>query len=736
MKQIVQSYSDGQLRVEEVPAPVCRAGGVLVRVRYSLVSAGTERMKVTQARMNLVQKARARPDKVRQVVDSVRQVGVTETWNKVRERLDALTPLGYSVAGEVVEVGAGVDDYHVGDRVACAGEGIACHAEYVFVPRNLCAPVPAGVDLRDACCATVGAIAMNGVRQAGVTLGDSVLVVGLGLVGLLGVQILRAAGCRVIGVDLDPQKVAMAERCGAAAYVASEPGLEDEIRRRTCGVGPDAAYIAASTESDAPMELAGNVLRDRGTVAIVGMVPIRADWRTYYMKELQVVMSRSYGPGRYDATYEAKGIDYPIGYVPWTLQRNLAAFLRLIADGAVRPALLEPSIFPLEQAPEAYRQLRESRDHATGLIFEYAASGTPTRVVSRDRDRVPRASGRAVIGMIGAGNFATGTLIPALKRADRATLRAICSARGLSAASAARRHEFGYAASDYRDLLADDRINAIVIATRHNTHAALAAAALRAGKHVFVEKPLAMSATELDDLLAAEAESGGAILMPGFNRRFSPLSAATREFFSGSGPVQALCRVNAGPLGQDSWYADAEQGGWRIVSEGCHFVDLLQYVCGGEVARVHAALPRGHVRDGQHDNCTVTLELTNGSLATLMYVADGDPRLAKERVEIFGHGKSAVIDNFRTLTLWAGDGRRPRTQRGSGKGHAEELAAFVDAVATGGTSPLPLRDAVVTTRTTFAILAALQAGAPQVVSMAVDELVRRRGTERHEEAVT
>lgn len=373
MKQVVQNYSTGELTVEDVPAPALRGGSVLVRTAYSLVSVGTERMKVEQARMSLLQKARARPDKVRQVIQSVRQVGIAETYRKVMERLDALTPLGYSLSGVVEEVGPGIDEFRAGVRVACAGEAIACHAEFVSVPRNLCVRVPDGVDLRDAAFATVGAIALNGVRQAGVTVGDSVLVVGLGLVGLLAVQILKAAGCRVIGVDLDPAKVELARTCGAdAALLRGDAGLEDTVRHLTGGLGPDAAYIAASAPSADPMELSGRVLRDRGRVVIVGMVKVEADWRVYYQKELSVVMARSYGPGRYDANYEQRGIDYPVGYVRWTQRRNLEEFLRLIGTGQVKPGVLSPALFPLERAPEAYRQLKESPGrHAVGILFEY-----------------------------------------------------------------------------------------------------------------------------------------------------------------------------------------------------------------------------------------------------------------------------------------------------------------------------------------------------------------------------
>lgn len=717
MKQIIQNYNTGELRVEDVPVPVCRSGGVVVRAAYSLVSAGTERMKVEQARMSLLAKARARPDKVKQVWQSVKQVGLAETLNKVRERLDALTPLGYSLAGYVEEVGSGIDEFAVGDRVACAGEGIACHAEFVSVPRNLCVKVPDGVELKDAAFATVGAIAMNGVRQAQVTLGESMLVLGLGLVGLLGVQILKAAGCRVIGVDPDARKLDLARQCGAdAAFTRDDPSLEDSIRTLTHGIGPDVAYIAASTKTSDPMDFAGHVLRDRGKVVIVGMVPVQADWQTYYMKELQVVMARSYGPGRYDRNFEQKGIDYPIGYVRWTQRRNIEEFVRLVADGRLSPARLGPRVFKFDDAPAAYQQLHEAPgQHAVGILFEYPQAAP----IERRIDLLPatarngqHVSGELNIGMIGAGNFTTATLIPALKHAPHARLKAICSAGGLSAKSAARRHGFKYCASDYREVLNDPQIHAVVIATHHDTHAKFAVEAARAGKHVFVEKPLALTREQLDEVITAQRETGKVIL-PGFNRRFSPMSVALRDHFAGrSSPIEVVCRVNAGAIKADSWYQDSEEGGWRIVSEGCHFVDLIQFICGCPVTRVFAEMIGGSVAGGQNDNCMVTLKLADGSLGMLVYVANGDPFFEKERIEVFGQSRAAVIDNWRVARLSGGGKTREIKPGGTGKGHRNELAAFVELCSGNGDSDSLFREAVNTTLATLAAAESLAAGQP------------------------
>ncbi len=722
MKQVVQNYNSGELKLQDVPTPICKSGGVLVRTHYSLVSTGTERMKVSQARMSKLQMAKARPDKVKQVIQSAKQVGIMETYNKVRERLDSLTPLGYSLAGTVVEVGSSVDEFSVGDLVACAGEGIACHAEYVFVPRNLCAKIPEGVELSDAAFSTVGAISMNGVRQAEVTLGDTALVIGLGLVGLLGVQILKAAGCRVIGVDLDPAKIDLAKTCGAdIALRRDDPSLLDTILRETGGAGADIAYIAASTKSSDPMALAGEILRDRGRVVVVGMVPVEADWQLYYNKELSVVMSRSYGPGRYDRNYEQKGIDYPIGYVRWTEKRNMEEFLRLLKIGAVEPGLLTPEVFPFEQAAEAYGQLHEAPGkHATGLLFKYKTDTPIERrinIPSNSSKVAARSGGGSVsVCMIGAGNFTTATLIPALKAAQGAKLTAICSAAGLTAASAAGRHGFEYAASDYQELLNDDSIDAVIIATHHDTHATFTCDALRAGKHVFVEKPIALTSEQLDDVMVAQAETGK-LVMPGFNRRFSPLSVALRDFFAKrSSPIEIVCRVNAGEIKSDSWYQDPEEGGWRIISEGCHFIDLIRFICGSPPVRVFAEMVGGDIAGLQNDNCQASLKMEDGTIATFIYVANGDPYYEKERIEVFGQSRAGVIDNWREARLSSGGKTQKVKPAATGKGHKNEMAAFIDAIREGGAWPLPFDQAVGTTLCTFAIAESLRSGQPVILS--------------------
>lgn len=707
MRQIVQNYRTGELWLEDVPTPICREGGVLVRNEFSVVSTGTERMKVNQARMSLIEKAKARPDKVKQVIQSVRQVGLVDTYNKVQERLDSLTPLGYSSAGRVIEVGTGIDNLSIGDRVACAGESIACHAEYVFIPKNLCAPIPNGVDSRDAAFATVGAIAINGVRQAKVTLGDTVMVIGLGLVGLLAVQILNAAGCRVIGVDIDESKLTLAKACGAdLTFHSADPLLLESVNRYTGSRGVDCAYIAASTSRSDPMDLAGEVARDRGTIVVVGMVPVQADWRVYYSKELSIIMARSYGPGRYDRNYESKGIDYPVGFVPWTERRNLEEFLRLIEAAKISPAKLGAPEYQLSQAPEAYQEIHDKPGkHAAGILFKYPQLSNRTRKVILSSTSAKNHNHKQLvgIGVVGAGNFATGTLIPMLKKSGKADLQAICSAGGLSAKSAANRHQFNYATSDFNNLLEDKDIDAIFIATRHNTHAEFASKALKSGKHVFVEKPLALNQEELEALIEAQQQSGK-ILMPGFNRRFSPLTTSVKSFFSEkAGPVEIVCRINAGAIDSESWYQDPEEGGWRIVSEGCHFVDLISFLGGSTPKSVTASMIGGTTSGEQNDNCIATIELANGSIGSLIYISNGDPQMGKERIEIFGQERGAVIDNWRSATLCVNGKNSKIKPNGTGKGHELEIANFIEAVKLGETSPIAIGSAIETTVATLKI---------------------------------
>ncbi len=725
MRQVAQKQADGRLEVVDVPRPVVRDGGVLVRTAYSLISAGTERSAVEVARKSLVGKAKARPDQVKQVLDSVRSAGLSETYQRVRSRLDQLSPLGYSSAGIVVEAGAGAEGFGVGDRVACAGGGYATHADYTFIPKNLC--VPAGdVPLDEAAFGTVGAIALQGVRQADVRVGESVAVIGLGLIGLLTVQILKAAGCRVLGVEPDEERAALARSLGCDGTTAPGEGAVDQAAELSGGAGVDAALITAATSSSGPVSMAGRLCRDRGTVVMVGATGMEVPRSIYYDKELDFRLSRSYGPGRYDPSYEEKGQDYPIGYVRWTEGRNIAAFVDLVGQGRIQLRPLITHTFPIDRAADAYDLITEGTEPHIAVVLDYGldeaeAGAGPARIVIGEAGTEAGTGVRkdgVGIGLVGAGSFATGVLIPALAAADGARLEGVASASGLSARSAAENHGFRYAASDAAALLEDDAVDALVVATRHDSHAELVVAALEARKPVFVEKPLAVDEEGLSAILEAAAEVDAAAVMVGFNRRFAPTTTALKDHFRDVvEPLALHYRVNAGFLPETHWLHDPELGGGRIVGEGCHFVDLLMYLAASRPVEVYArALPDG----GRYrqDNVAVQIRFANGSLGTLQYLANGDKRMPKERLEVSGGGAMGILDDYKRLTLARGgdiqkEGRGPLAKQD--KGHRAEIAAFVDAVRSGASLPISLGEAALVTATTFRILDSLRSGQPEPV---------------------
>lgn len=724
MRQLVQEPGSGALRVTDVPAPVVRAGGVLVRTEHSVISVGTERMKLEFGRKSLLGKARERPDQVRQVLDTLSREGVASTYRKVRSRLDSPAPLGYSSAGVIEAVGHGVDDLTVGQRVACAGAGYANHAERVWVPKNLVVPVPDGVSTEHAAFATVGAIALQGVRQADVRLGESVVVIGLGLLGQLTLQLLGAAGVQAIGVDVDADRVALAERQGALGIARSDD-VEGITRATTDGIGADAVIITAATTSEDPIRLAGAVARDRARVVVVGAVPIRVPRSPFYEKEIDVRLSRSYGPGRYDPEYEEKGHDYPVGYVRWTERRNLSAFVRLLETEAVRLDELITHRFDFEEAESAYDILTsEAAGAALGVVLRYPveARAEPRRITiegeeERTRGRArAQVEGRPGVGLIGAGSFATGVLVPILAGQD-VSFQGVVSAGGLSARGVAERHGFRYIAGTADELLADPATHMIVIATRHDEHARLAAEALRAGKAVFVEKPLALDENSLDEVLDAAMEGGP--LMVGFNRRFAPATAFVRERIERTAGARVVqIRVNAGFVPPDSWVHDPKIGGGRLVGEGCHFIDLALHLLGSPVEEVQAmALAGADPAASLGDNVQVTLRCADGSLGSILYTSKGNTRAGKERVEVFAGGVSAVIDDFRRAEVWTK--RRERWRGGQDKGHALELRAFVDAVRTGGPAPIPLEELELSSRATLRAAESLVRGRTLAVGPAV-----------------
>ncbi len=712
MRQIIQSYRTGEMKIEEVPAPSARFGGVVVRTVRSLVSAGTEKIMVDTARKSLLAKARSRPDLVRKVLDSARKQGVMSTLRKVQAKLDTPIPLGYSSAGVVVEVGEGVHEYRVGDRVACAGAGYASHADYNYVPRNLLARIPDGTSTEAAAFATVAAIALQGVRQAQPTLGERVAVLGLGLIGQLSVQMLRANGCRVLGFDPNPDRARLAAELGAQAVAADD--LETAAERFSDGEGLDAVIVAASSPSSGPLSQAGAISRLRGRVVVVGMIGMEVDRDLYYRKELDLRMSMSYGPGRYDPDFEERGFDYPIAHVRWTEQRNLVAVLDLIASGALRVGPLITHRFAIDAALDAYELITSSREPYLGVLLEYGADdeqaiAAPASLRLR---AAPKERGKLGIGLIGAGGFGQAVLLPALVAAGGIEPIAIASAGGTTARRIGEQYGFRTATSKADEVFADPDVDVVLVLTRHDLHAPFVVKALAAGKHVFTEKPLALRREELDEIVKAREGAPGDVMV-GFNRRFAPLVGKLTEHFAGrKQPLVMTYRVNAGFIPADHWVHDPVEGGGRILGEACHFVDLLQHVAGAPPVRVSAECIAGGARCRGDDNVIATLRFADGSIGTVIYTAAGDDRRPKERLEVFGEGGIALLDDFRALELSRGGRVRTERSPGQDKGFKEEMARFLAAVRSGGAMPIPFEEALTSTRATIAILESLRSGAP------------------------
>ena len=684
----------------------------LVRTGASLVSAGTERMVVEFAEKSLVGKARSRPDLVRQVLDKARREGLLTTVEAAFNRLDQPMPLGYSSAGTIVELGAEMEDFQVGQRVACAGGNYAVHAEYAVVPKNLLAPLPDNVDFEQGAFATLGAIALHGFRLAEPQLGERVAIIGLGLLGLLAVGIAKAAGCQVFGVDLDSKRVELAKKMGASAVLRD--GAEDAAQTFSKGQGCDVVLICADTSSNDPVELAASIARDKARVVAVGAVGLELPRRGYFEKELTFLVSRSYGPGRYDTEYEEQGQDYPIGYVRWTEGRNLEAFAELLGSGSLDVSLLISHRFPIEEAPQAYELItgKQNSDAFLGVVLTYpeANGKNPARVIETN-GRKRKGTGGVRLGVLGAGNFAQAVMLPALKGVKDVELVGIASASGLSAQHAAKKHGFAYAASDAQQILEDESINTVAILTRHNLHAEQILSALRAGKQVFCEKPLALNEAELAEIEAEMNKPDAPLLMVGFNRRFAPLAIKLKDFLSKTKePLAMHYRVNAGYLPLDHWLHNPQQGGGRIIGEGCHFVDFLTYLAGAPpVAVTAASLPDG----GRYrqDNVVLTFEFPNGSVGTLSYLANGDKAVPKERLEVFAGGRVAVLDDFRTLeTTYSGRSRTHKSRLRQDKGHRAEWQVFAKAIAEGDSPPIVYEDLLGVTRATFAAVEALRVG--------------------------
>jgi predicted dehydrogenase/threonine dehydrogenase-like Zn-dependent dehydrogenase len=706
VKQVLQNLRTGDTNVADVPAPGPGRGRLLIRTTRSLISAGTERMLVEFGRANPIQKARQQPDKVRQVFDKIRTDGLLPTIDAVRNKLDQPLPMGYCNVGVVAEVGPGVSGYTVGDRVASNG----WHAEMVSVPVNLCARVPDDVSDDEAAFTVIASIALQGIRLVQPTLGESVAVTGLGLIGLLTVQLLRAQGCRVLGLDFDASKLELARGLGAETVnlgAGQDPVAAAEQFSR--GRGMDAVVITAATDSNEPVHQAALMSRKRGRIVLVGVAGLELSRDDFYAKELSFQVSCSYGPGRYDTRYEEEGVDYPVGYVRWTEQRNFEAILDMLSDRRLDVAPLISHRFALEDAERAYALVTGS-DPSLGIVLEYGANAEPAAAVARRSlpvgVRAAAANGVPAVGFVGSGNYATAILMPAFKAAG-ARLATVASSRGVSGVHAAKKFGFDETTTSASEVLGHAGVVAVVIATRHDSHAPLVVQALEAGKHVFVEKPLCLTLDELAEVEVAYARAaasdgaGARLVLVGFNRRFAPHVRKIKELLrTTTAPKAFVMTVNAGALPPDHWTQDRAVGGGRIIGEGCHFIDLLRHLAGVPITSHDLRA----MNSATGDTVAIHLGFIDGSIGTIHYLANGAKSFPKERIEVFAQGAVLQLDNYRRLTGygWPGFGKT-RVWR-QDKGQTACAAAFVDAIRTGTESPIPFEEIVEVSRVSIELV--------------------------------
>lgn len=739
MHQLTQKLKTGDLKITETPVPITGNGQVRIKNYFSLISAGTEGSTVKTARKGYIGKAKERPEQVKQVLQTLMTQGPVQTYRAVMKKLDSYSSLGYSCVGRVIDVGADTTGFSIGDVVACGGLS-ACHAEVVSVPMNLCVKLEPDADLKQAAYNTLGAIAMQGVRQADLRLGETCAVIGLGLLGQLTCLLLKASGVRVVGVDVNDAMVEMAAtQCCDLALSREQAGIEGQIDHFTDGIGCDAVIITAASGSLDPINFAGAICRKKGTVVVVGAVPTGFDREPYfYKKELQVKMSCSYGPGRYDPAYEEKGLDYPPAYARWTEKRNMQAFQSLLYQKKIDVGYLTTHTFKLEDAPKAYDMMMGKSELFVGILIEYDQAKTIDPMAAKIL--LGLSSGRQPasvnIGFIGAGSYAQGNLLPNIPKQSSVARKGVLTSSGTTSRSVAERFGFEFCTSKDADLMDSDDINTLFIATRHDSHARFVKKALNAGKHVFVEKPLCLNEQELIDIFElitqnAERESSGnqqtnqtnqtnitnstnltgstnqPILMVGFNRRFAPLTLKLKQTFA-EGPLAMTYRINAGSIPADSWIQDPEIGGGRIVGEMCHFIDYLTCLNGSLPVSVFASA----MKDPQHLNDVVNVSLTfgNGSIGTIAYLANGDKSLPKERVEVFGNGCSAVLEDFKSLSIYAKGRRKENKLINQDKGQKPQVLAFVDAILNGSAAPIPAEEIYSATLTTFKVMESIRTG--------------------------
>lgn len=710
MKQVVLNLKNGDLTVEDVPVPTLKGSGVLVRNHFSVISAGTESGLVDLAEKSLIGKAKARPDLAKKVIDKAKRDGPITAFQQAMGRLEQREPLGYSSAGTVIAVSEDINDIKIGDKVACAGASYANHADVVFIPKNLCVKVPDDVNLKDACFTTVGAIAMQGIRNADAKVGENIVVTGLGLVGLITVQILKASGCRVFGIDLDESKVKLAKELGAdAAFSRNSPNIEEKIFQFTRGIGADAVIITAATRSNDPVEFAANVTRERGKVIMVGLVGMNIPREQYYNKEIEMRVSRSYGPGRYDRKYEEFGHDYPPAYVRWTENRNMEAFVDLLAMGKLSMEKIITHKFSIEKAPEAYEIINQKKPYL-GIVLEYDTNKEIEDKVILKTIKSAKNISIPVVGVIGAGMFATSTLLPNLSKIKNIRLKGLAAASGISSESVAKRYNFEYCTSDYNKILSDDEINSVIVATRNSLHAPLVIEAIKNKKAVLVEKPLALNETELYEISSTWEEHGGHVMV-GFNRRYSELGMKLKEFFEGhSQPIVAFYRVNAESIPHDHWIYDPSEGGGRIITECCHFIDFMQYVIGSNPVEVFAKKIETSANSPEDsENVSITISFEDGSVGNVIYTTHGDNSFSKEYTEFFTDNMVGTLTDYKKLELIKnGKSIKIEKKLTTEKGHKNELEQFFNMI--NKSDSIDLTPNIVTTLATFKALESIKLG--------------------------
>ena len=699
MRQLTQKLKEGKLRVIDVPEPVLGDGQVLVRVHHSVISAGTESSTVSAARKGYLGKAKERPEQFKQVLQSLKQKGPVQTYRAVMKKLDAHSPLGYSCSGEVVAVAPDVRGFSPGDLVACGGAGYANHAEYVAVPINLCVKLAPGANLEYAAYNTVGSIALQGIRQADLRLGETCVVVGLGLIGQLTCLMLRASGITTIGIDIRSEVVDVArEHSADYAYTTDEAGLEEKVLDITGGIGADAVIISAASSSEGPVNMAGSLAKKKGRVVIVGRVPTSFEQDTYYKKELDLRMSCSYGPGRYDINYEERGIDYPAAYVRWTENRNMTAFQQLLATGRIDLGFLTTHRFKLEEAPGAYDIILAHNENYLGILIDYDVE--KKRESPKIELHAEKPAGAINVAFIGAGSYAMNNLLPNIK-GDDVVMKGVMTATGTSARSVMDRYGFQFSTADESDIWGDKSIDTVFIATRHDTHAKYVLKALEEGRNVFVEKPLCLNEGELDEITAVVEKLSGSgtdrTLMVGYNRRFSPLTVALKDFV-GSGRMAMVYRVNAGSMPADKWMQQPDIGGGRIIGEASHFIDYMIHMCGALPVEVHATV----MEEPEHleDTVNINLRFADGSIGVVSYLANGPSSLFKEYIEVYSAGSAGIIKDFKELETY---GRKPGRKKlpGQNKGQPQMMEAFLDSIRKGAPSLIPYRELEAGMRATF-----------------------------------